>query len=57
MEIMPIPAGHTGFGPTGLSLLQQTTELIEEVVSFRPMIQDSAPTNDPGIISECRSAR
>jgi hypothetical protein len=43
-SINPIYGGHTSYGPTGLNLLQRTTELIEEVVNFRTQVRDfSAP--------------
>lgn len=38
----PIYGGHTGYGITGLSLLEQTTQLIEEVVNFRTQVRDYA---------------
>mgnify|MGYP001277422536 CR=1 FL=1 len=40
----PIYGGHNGYGVTSLSLLERTTEFIEEVVNFRPQVRDySAP--------------
>jgi hypothetical protein len=41
----PIYGGHTGYGITGLSLLEKTTQLIEEVVTFQTQVRDySAPS-------------
>ena len=40
----PIYGGHTGYGMTSLSLLERTTQLIEEVVNFQTQVRDySAP--------------
>ena len=39
-----IYGGHTGYGVTALSLLERSSELIEEVVTFRTQVRDySAP--------------
>ena len=39
-----IYGGHTGYGVTALSLLEKSSELIEEVVTFRTQVRDySAP--------------
>ena len=44
MNINPLYGGHTGYGMTSLSLLERTTDLIEEVVNFRTEVRDySAP--------------
>lgn len=43
----PIYGGHTGYGVTSLSLLERTTQLIEEVVNFQTQVRDySAPSMD-----------
>ena len=40
----PIYGGHTSYGSTSLSLLESTTQLIEEVVTFQTEVRDfSAP--------------
>jgi hypothetical protein len=40
----PIYGGHTSHGSTSLSLLESTTQLIEEVVTFQTEVRDfSAP--------------
>ena len=42
--IPPIYGGHTGYGFTSKTLIDKTTELIEEVVTFRTQVRDfSAP--------------
>ena len=45
MTINPLYGGHTGYGSTSLDLMERTTELIQEVVQFRPDVRDfSAPS-------------
>jgi hypothetical protein len=40
----PIYGGRTGYGVTSLSLLESTSQLIEEVVTFQTVVRDySAP--------------
>lgn len=40
----PIYGGHNGYGVTSLNLLERTTQLIEEVVTFQTEVRDySAP--------------